>query len=512
MVSGYFCVRGVVGYGRQTVFDRRLQSLLVALQGENMSEAVTRVVTITDLKAGSIRGDLCVPLDGDAAVVLALVPSTAEGSAVAVSKAVAKPELNLLDAFAAIAKAPVDVGNDTATSVMSLDLAKGIGKTIVIGSPRYCGSRHCNLSVAGPTKLLLAEVGTSLRSGRPVDQQSHEAQGVVAELELGAAIPAGTIPQDCFASPGDCSKAASPRLTHADASRLNAALSAVVLASNPSFHPDTKEQALLQALTHACPALGEDLCQKLRDLADESGAATMGEAALAALAAPLPACSIIAAQHGARSEALERVARRPASVSLREQAKVIEARLDALQENCFRERLSAIVLPTSWKTRLASLSGPFELGYDADACAEGHLLSGEVSALQAAVQQSATGLLSNPKVAAAVTAMQAVDPRLAESWCVEVERAARRMRPETFGRLLSRRAELLRLPADPRRDELAAQAAHLMRAESFFSATPNGEPVLVPMSKIDARVADLVDLIDGYISNIAPVVSAPPGR
>jgi hypothetical protein len=509
LAASYFCVKGVVGYGRPTFFDRRLQSLQLAIQAEGMSEALTRTVAVSDLKAGSIRGDLCVPVEGDSVVVLALIPATAEGSVVAVSKAIARPELNLLDAIASVAKGPVTVGNEATSSVMSLDLSKGVGQTLVVGAPTACRARHCSLTVGGPTRLLLAEKGASLRDGRPVDERGEQAQGVVAELALGSEVPPGAIPRECLAAPTDCAKTTVSRLTHADADRLAAVLSAVQLAANPSFHLDTKEQALRQALARACPALGKEVCERTADLAEEYGAAAVGEAALAALAAPLPACSLIGAQQGTVAEALARVARRPSSALLREQAKGIEGRLEALRENCFRERLSTASLPASWKTRVASLAGPLELGYDAEACVEGHVSSVAVTALRWAVQESSAGLLANPRVAAAVAAIRTADTSLSESWCVEVERAARRMRPETFGRLAARREALLRLPADPRRDELAAQAAHLMKAESFFAAAADGEPVLVPMSKVDARVADMVDRLDGYIAAAAPLVAVP---
>ena len=210
---GYFCVRNVVGYGRPTFFDRRMQSLQLALQAEGMSEALTRTVTITDLKAGSIRGDLCVPVEGEAAVVLALIPSTGEGSVVAVSKAIAKPELNLVEALAGVARAPVDVGNEATTAVLSLDLSRGIGQTLVVGTPASCRTHHCNLSVSGPTRLLLAEKGMALRGGRPVDERGNEAQGVVAELEFTPDTPSAAIPRECLEAPADCGKSASARLT-----------------------------------------------------------------------------------------------------------------------------------------------------------------------------------------------------------------------------------------------------------------------------------------------------------
>jgi hypothetical protein len=505
--SSYFCVRAVVGYGRPTFFDRRIQSLQLALQAEGMSEALTRMVTITDLKSGSIRGDLCVPVEGDSGVVLALIPSTAEGSVVAVSKAIARPELNLLEAFAALAKAPVAVGNEASAAVMSLDLSRGIGQTLVVGTPTYCRSHHCNLSVSGPTKLLLAEKGTSLRGGRPVDERGNEAQGVVSELEFTADTPAGAIPRDCLSAPGDCAKSTVARLSRADADRLGALLSAVSLAANASFRLETKAQALQQALSRACPELGLEVCPRARELAEEYAAAAQGEASQAALGAPMPACSVIGAQTGAVGEALARVALRPASSLLRDQVKSIETRYEVLQENCFRERLSAVQLPASWKTRVASLAAPAELGYDPEACVDGHVSTLAVSALRTAVRESATGLLSNPRVAATVSAVRVADTALAESWCVEVERAVRRLRPETFSRLVSRREVLLTFPAESRRDELAAQVTRFMSAESFFTAAVNGEPVLVPMSRIDARVTDLVTRLDSYIGAATPVAA-----
>jgi hypothetical protein len=512
LTSGYFCLRTVVGYGRPTFFDRHIQSLQLALQAEGMSEALTRTTSVTDLKTGSIRGDLCVPVEGDSGVVLALIPSTAEGSVVAVSRAIARPELNLLAAFAAVTKAPVEVGNEATAAVMSLDLSRGIGQTLVVGTPAYCRAHHCNLSVSGPTKLLLAEKGTSLRAGRPVDGRGNDAQGVVSELEFTPDTPVGAIPMDCLGSPRDCLKANAPRLTHADADRLGAVLSAVALASNASFHLETKAQALQQALARACPGLGKEVCRSVAELGEEYAAGAQGEAAQAALAAPLPACSVIAAQASSVTDALARVARRPASALLRDQAQTTESRFEALQENCFRERLSAAPLPASWKTRVSGLAGLVELGYDPQACLDGHVSASAVSALRAAVRESATGLLSNHRVAAAVAAVRVADTSLSESWCAEVERAVRRLRPETFGRLLAKRAELMALPADDERDQLLAQVSRLVSAESFFTAAATGEPVLVPMSKIDARVADLVSRLDSYIGGATAVAVVPVQR